>query len=75
MHALKTATPKAFFNLLFDRTGPFAECASRPVPVVTSVRALVAQTASIQRAMTVLGLSETAIEGSDSLDAPAKVFQ
>ncbi|GLS85890.1 peptidase [Cypionkella aquatica] len=43
--------------------------------VMAGVNGLVTQTASIQRAITVLGLSGTSIEGSDSLDNPSAVFQ
>jgi putative iron-regulated protein len=39
------------------------------------VEALVTQTASIQRAMLVLGLTAASFEGSESLDNPAAVFQ
>ncbi len=39
------------------------------------VNALITQTASIQRAIQVLGLGETSFEGSDSLDNPSAVFQ
>ena len=39
------------------------------------VDALVAQTASIERAVSVLGLSQIEFEGSDSLDNPGAVFQ
>ena len=40
-----------------------------------AVNALVTQTASINRAVTVLGLSKVDFEGSDSLDNPNAVFQ
>ena len=40
-----------------------------------AVTALVTQTASIERAVTVLGLTPTGFEGSDSLDNPSAVFQ
>lgn len=43
--------------------------------VMGGVNALVTQTASIERAITLLGLSGTSIEGSDSLDNPGAVFQ
>ena len=43
--------------------------------VMGGVNALMTQTASVQRAMSVLGLSGGAIEGSDSLDNPNAVFQ
>jgi putative iron-regulated protein len=43
--------------------------------ITASVDALVTQTASIERAVSVLGLSGVAIEGSDSLDNPNAVFQ
>jgi putative iron-regulated protein len=39
------------------------------------VDALVTQTASIERAVGVLGLSQIDFEGSDSLDNPNAVFQ
>ncbi len=43
--------------------------------VMGGVNALVTQTASIERAITSLGLTGTSIEGSDSLDNPGAVFQ
>jgi putative iron-regulated protein len=43
--------------------------------VMDAVEALVTQTASIDRAVTVLGLSKISFEGSDSLDNPSAIFQ
>ncbi len=43
--------------------------------IMDGVNALVTQTASVQRAMLVLGLTAAAFEGSDSLDNPTAVFQ
>lgn len=43
--------------------------------VMTAVNALVTQTASIERAVTALGLSAIGFEGSESLDNPGAVFQ
>jgi len=43
--------------------------------IMGGVAALVTQTASIQRAMLVLGLTAASFEGSESLDNPAAVFQ
>ena len=43
--------------------------------IMGAVNALVTQTASIERAVTVLGLSKIDFEGSDSLDNPNAVFQ
>ena len=43
--------------------------------VMAAVDALVTQTASIERAVTALGLSAVGFEGSDSLDNPNAVFQ
>ncbi|MBX3577485.1 MAG: peptidase [Rhizobiaceae bacterium] len=43
--------------------------------VQAAIDALVDQTRSIERVVAVLGLDGVAFEGSDSLDAPAKVFQ
>lgn len=43
--------------------------------IMGAVNALVTQTASIERAVTTLGLTGTAFEGSDSLDNPDAVFQ
>lgn len=43
--------------------------------ITGGVDALVAQTSVIERAVTALGLSKIAIEGSDSLDNPGAVFQ
>ncbi|WP_374644927.1 imelysin family protein [Tabrizicola sp.] len=43
--------------------------------IMAAVNALVTQTASIDRAVTALGLSKVDFEGSDSLDSPEAVFQ
>ena len=43
--------------------------------IMGAVDALVTQTASIDRAVTALGLSRITFEGSDSLDNPSAVFQ
>lgn len=43
--------------------------------IMAAVDALVAQTRSIERAVSVLGLDQPAFEGSDSLDNPNAVFQ
>jgi putative iron-regulated protein len=43
--------------------------------IMAAVNALVTQTASIDRAVTALGLSKIDFEGSDSLDSPEAVFQ
>lgn len=43
--------------------------------IMAAVNALVTQTASIDRAVTALGLSKIEFEGSDSLDNPNAVFQ
>ncbi len=43
--------------------------------ILGAVDALVTQTASIERAVAVLGLSKVDFEGSDSLDNPSAVFQ
>jgi putative iron-regulated protein len=43
--------------------------------ITRAIDALIAQTASIERAVTALGLSQIIIEGSDSLDDPNAVFQ
>jgi putative iron-regulated protein len=43
--------------------------------IMGAVAALVTQTASINRAVTLLGASGVVIEGSDSLDNPGAVFQ
>jgi putative iron-regulated protein len=43
--------------------------------IMGAVNALVTQTASVERAMTALGLALTGFEGSDSLDNPDAVFQ
>lgn len=43
--------------------------------ILSAVDALVAQTRSIERAVTVLDLDGVGIEGSDSLDNPAAVFE
>ena len=43
--------------------------------IMGAVDALVAQTRSIERAVTALGLDAVGFEGSDSLDNPDAVFQ
>jgi putative iron-regulated protein len=43
--------------------------------IMGAVNALVAQTASVDRAVTALGLTKITFEGSDSLDNPNAVFQ
>jgi putative iron-regulated protein len=43
--------------------------------ILGAVDALVTQTASIERAVTALGLAGVSFEGSDSLDSPDAVFQ
>ena len=43
--------------------------------IMAAVNALVTQTASIDRAVTALGLSKVKFEGSDSIDNPEAVFQ
>jgi putative iron-regulated protein len=43
--------------------------------IMAGVDGLVAQTRSIERAVTALGLNAAAFEGSDSLDNPEAVFQ
>ena len=43
--------------------------------IMGGVNALITQTASIERAVTALGLSTAGFEGSDSLDNPNAVFQ
>jgi putative iron-regulated protein len=43
--------------------------------VMAAIEALVAQTRSIERAVSALSLETIAFEGSDSLDNPEAVFQ
>ncbi len=43
--------------------------------IMSAVNALVAQTRSIERAVTVLKAGEVSVEGSDSLDNPSAVFE
>lgn len=43
--------------------------------IMGGVNALITHTASIERAVTALGLGEMAFEGSDSIDSPEAVFQ
>lgn len=43
--------------------------------IMGAVDSLITQTRSIERAVTVLGLAELSLEGSDSLDNPDAVFQ
>ena len=51
------------------------ESATGAALITAAVDALVTQTASIGQAVTSLGLSPIAVEGSDSLDAPEAIFQ
>ena len=41
---------------------------------MAAINALLAQTKAIEKAVAELGLESIAFEGSDSLDAPEKVF-
>ncbi len=43
--------------------------------IMGAVDALVTQTASIERAVTLMGMTDVSFEGSDSLDNPSAVFQ
>ena len=52
-----------------------ADNAAGEALIMGAVEALIAQTRSIERAVSTLGLDQIAFEGSDSLDNPEAVFQ
>lgn len=71
LQAIKTAAEGGFaYDQMLEAGNKDGEAL-----VMGAVNALVTQTASIERAVTTLGLSGTAFEGSDSLDNPTAVFQ
>ncbi|MFZ5751386.1 MAG: imelysin family protein [Pseudomonadota bacterium] len=58
------------YDQMLDRDNPEGAAL-----LTTAIEALVTQTRSIERAVTALGLDRIEVEGSDSLDNPAAVFQ
>lgn len=71
LQAIKTAAEGGFaYDQMLEAGNKDGEAL-----VMGAVNALVTQTASIERAVTVLGLSKINFEGSDSLDNPNAVFQ
>lgn len=58
------------YDQMLDRDNPEGAAL-----LTAAIEALVTQTRSIERAVTVLGLDRIEVEGSDSLDNPAAVFQ
>lgn len=68
---IKTAAEAGFaYDQMLERGNEAGEAL-----IMGGVNALVDQTRSIERAVTVLGLDNIAFEGSDSLDNPDAVFQ
>lgn len=58
------------YDQMLDRDNPEGAAL-----LTAAIEALVTQTRSIERAVTALGLDRIEVEGSDSLDNPAAVFQ
>ncbi len=68
---IKTAAEAGFsYDMMLERGNAAGEAL-----IMGAVEALVDQTRSIERAVTVLGVDQIAFEGSDSLDDPDAVFQ
>ncbi len=68
---IKTAAEAGFaYDQMLERGDAAGEAL-----IMGGVDALIAQTRSIERVVTALGLDGIAIEGSDSLDKPSAVFQ
>jgi len=72
--ALKAIKTRAEAGLAYDQMLE-AGNAQGAALITTAVNALVAQTTAIERAVAALGLSQIDLEGSQSLDSPAAVFQ
>ena len=71
LQAIKTAAEAGFaYDQMLEAGNKDGEAL-----IMGAVNALVTQTASIERAVTVLGLSKIDFESSDSLDNPNAVFQ
>lgn len=71
LQAIKTAAEGGFaYDQMLEAGNKEGEAL-----IMGAVNALVTQTASIERAVTALGLSKIDFEGSDSLDNPNAVFQ
>jgi putative iron-regulated protein len=73
MQALGALRDAADLGMKYDQMIAPGNAAGEAL-VLNGVNALVTQTGSIERAMSVLGVTG-AIEGSDSIDAPVAVFQ
>jgi putative iron-regulated protein len=68
---IKTAAEAGFaYDQMLERGNAGGEAL-----IMAGVAGLIAQTRSIERVVTALGLEGLQIEGSDSLDAPSAVFQ
>ncbi|WP_424985574.1 imelysin family protein [Microbulbifer sp. S227A] len=68
---LRSAAENGFsYDMMLERGNAQGEAI-----IMAAVNALVAQTRSIERAVTTLNLDEIGFEGSDSLDNPDAVFQ
>jgi putative iron-regulated protein len=71
LEAIRTAAERGFaYDQMLEAGNKEGEAL-----IMGAVNALVTQTASIERAVTALGLSKIDFEGSDSLDNPGGVFQ
>ncbi len=71
LNAIKTAAEEGFhYDQMLEAGNEKGEKL-----IMGAVNALVTQTASVERAVSVLGLSKIDFEGSDSLDNPNAVFQ
>ena len=71
MAEMKTAAEAGFsYDMMLERGNDKGEAL-----IMGAVNALVDQTASIERAVAVLGVDQIDFEGSDSLDNPNAVFQ
>ncbi|MEM9580543.1 MAG: imelysin family protein [Pseudomonadota bacterium] len=71
MSEMKTAAEAGFaYDMMLERGNEAGEAL-----IMGAVNALVDQTRSIERAVTVLGVDQIDFEGSDSLDDPNAVFQ
>jgi putative iron-regulated protein len=71
LQAIKTAAEE---GLAYDQMLATGNAKGEAL-ITAAINALVTQTASIDRAVTTLGLSQISFEGSDSLDNPEAVFQ
>jgi len=72
--ALDTVKAAAEAGLAYDQMLAAGNAEGEAL-IMAAIGALVAQTASIDRAFTALGLSKVSFEGSDSRDNPGAIFQ